>query len=57
MNTEIESRDETTRGNAEPRAGLNDAIREMIRKHPAYPRICLSCGAHESLDGALPCGH
>ncbi|WP_454826060.1 hypothetical protein [Paraburkholderia xenovorans] len=22
-----------------------------------YPRICLSCGARESLDGSLPCGH
>ena len=25
--------------------------------HPAYPRTCLSCGARESLDGSVPCGH
>ncbi|WP_155772616.1 hypothetical protein [Burkholderia vietnamiensis] len=25
--------------------------------HPTFPRMCLSCGARETLDGSVPCGH
>ncbi|MBR8084539.1 hypothetical protein KDX23_17530 [Burkholderia vietnamiensis] len=24
---------------------------------PMFPRMCLSCGARETLDGSVPCGH
>ena len=32
-------------------------IARDINRHPMYPRKCLSCGAVESLDGSVPCGH
>ncbi|KGB99175.1 hypothetical protein [Burkholderia cepacia] len=32
-------------------------IARDISQHPTYPRRCLSCGAVESLDGSVPCGH
>ncbi|WP_175783778.1 hypothetical protein [Burkholderia ambifaria] len=35
-------------------------VRRIVRdasQHPTYPRKCLSCGASESLDGSVPCGH
>jgi hypothetical protein len=41
----------------EARAIIEQIAVEAIKRHPNYPRICLSCGAHESLDGSLPCGH
>jgi hypothetical protein len=36
---------------------LPEPIAEQLAQHPNYPRTCLSCGARESLDGAVPCGH
>ena len=39
---------------------LTDELKRIVRdtnKHPTYPRKCLSCGAVESLDGSVPCGH
>lgn len=42
----------------------NPAVPEQVKRivrdtaqHPTYPRKCLSCGALESLDGSVPCGH
>ncbi|MBM2769898.1 hypothetical protein [Burkholderia anthina] len=42
----------------------NPATTEEVKRitrdtsqHPTYPRRCLSCGAKESLDGSVPCGH
>lgn len=29
----------------------------QLAKPPIYSRTCLSCGARESLDGSVPCGH
>ncbi|WP_155633060.1 hypothetical protein [Burkholderia stagnalis] len=40
-------------------ASLED-VKRIVRDashHPTYPRKCLSCGAPESLDGSVPCGH
>ncbi|WP_124920708.1 hypothetical protein [Burkholderia sp. Bp9099] len=37
-----------------------DEVKRIVRdasQHPTYPRKCLSCGASESLDGSVPCGH
>jgi hypothetical protein len=39
------------------RAVICDVATEALKRHPNYPRTCLSCGARESLDGSLPCGH
>ena len=39
------------------RAIIEQIAADAAKRHPNYPRICLSCGAHESLDGSLPCGH
>ncbi|WP_177314478.1 hypothetical protein [Burkholderia ubonensis] len=39
---------------------LSDEVKRIVRdtsQHPTYPRKCLSCGAPESLDGSVPCGH
>ncbi len=39
---------------------LSDEVKRIVRdtnQHPTYPRKCLSCGASESLDGSVPCGH
>ena len=39
---------------------LSDEVKRIVRdtnQHPMYPRKCLSCGATESLDGSVPCGH
>lgn len=39
---------------------LSDEVQRIVRdtnQHPTYPRKCLSCGAYESLDGSVPCGH
>ncbi|VWD15412.1 hypothetical protein [Burkholderia contaminans] len=39
---------------------LSDEVKRIVRdinQHPVYPRKCLSCGAPESLDGSVPCGH
>ncbi|WP_157644673.1 hypothetical protein [Burkholderia ubonensis] len=38
----------------------SDQVKRIVRdasQHPTYPRKCLSCGALESLDGSVPCGH
>ncbi|WP_438396432.1 hypothetical protein [Caballeronia sp. DA-9] len=36
---------------------IRDISADALKRHPNYPRTCLSCGARESLDGSLPCGH
>ncbi|HDR9512178.1 TPA: hypothetical protein QDC03_007443 [Burkholderia cepacia] len=39
---------------------ISEQVRRIVRdasQHPTYPRKCLSCGALESLDGSVPCGH
>ncbi|WP_155741112.1 hypothetical protein [Burkholderia pseudomultivorans] len=39
---------------------LSSEVQRIVRdtnQHPTYPRRCLSCGAVESLDGSVPCGH
>lgn len=39
---------------------IPEAVKRIVRdaiQHPKYPRKCLSCGASESLDGSVPCGH
>ncbi len=39
---------------------IPEEARRIVRdasQHPTYPRKCLSCGASESLDGSVPCGH
>lgn len=39
---------------------IPEAVKRIVRdasQHPTYPRKCLSCGASESLDGSVPCGH
>ncbi|MBU9420044.1 hypothetical protein L0Y97_07975 [Burkholderia multivorans] len=41
-------------------SALSEEVRRIVRdanQHPTYPRRCLSCGAVESLDGSVPCGH
>ncbi|HEF4773690.1 TPA: hypothetical protein SAP42_005643 [Burkholderia multivorans] len=38
-------------------AKLPGELAEWLARRPTYPRICLSCGAVESLDGSVPCGH
>lgn len=43
-------------GNVDARA-LSAPVAEQLAQHPNYPRTCLSCGAQESLDGSVPCGH
>lgn len=46
-----------------PTLSQSDPAEEVKRivsdasQHPTYPRTCLSCGASESLDGSVPCGH
>lgn len=38
----------------------SEEVKRIVRdtsQHPTYPRKCLSCGAPESLDGSVPCGH
>jgi hypothetical protein len=38
----------------------SEEVKRIVRDpslHPTYPRKCLSCGAIESLDGSVPCGH
>lgn len=40
-----------------PSAIVDRLAVEAIKHHANYPRTCLSCGARESLDGTLPCGH
>lgn len=38
----------------------SEEVKRIVRdtsQHPTYPRKCLSCGALESLDGSVPCGH
>ncbi|MFM0495617.1 hypothetical protein [Paraburkholderia caledonica] len=42
---------------SEAKAIIEQIAVDAIKRHASYPRICLSCGAHESLDGSLPCGH
>ncbi|WP_196481902.1 hypothetical protein [Burkholderia vietnamiensis] len=40
--------------------GAPGEVERIVRDanhHPTYPRTCLSCGARESLDGSVPCGH
>jgi hypothetical protein len=39
------------------RAVIREVATGALKRHPNYPRICLSCGALESLDGSLPCDH
>nr|DAH87991.1 MAG TPA: hypothetical protein [Caudoviricetes sp.] len=37
-----------------------EQLRGIVRsaaQHAMFPRICLSCGASETLDGSVPCGH
>jgi len=37
-----------------------EQMRRIVRDashHPMFPRICLACGARETLDGSVPCGH
>ncbi|WP_185715338.1 hypothetical protein [Burkholderia cenocepacia] len=39
---------------------IPEEVKRIVRdpsQHPKYPRKCLSCGASESLDGSVPCGH
>ena len=43
---------------------MSPAVAEQMRRivrdashHPMFPRICLACGARETLDGSVPCGH
>ncbi|MGU7780507.1 hypothetical protein [Burkholderia sp. PU8-34] len=39
---------------------ISEQVKRIVRdasQHPTYPRKCLSCGATESLDGSVPCGH
>ncbi len=39
---------------------ISTEVQRIVRdtnQHPTYPRKCLSCGAVESLDGSVPCGH
>ncbi|NLA16882.1 hypothetical protein GPU89_04055 [Burkholderia cepacia] len=39
---------------------MSEEVKRIVRdtnQHPTYPRKCLSCGAVESLDGSVPCGH
>ncbi|WP_179258755.1 hypothetical protein [Burkholderia aenigmatica] len=39
---------------------IPEEVKRIVRdanQHPTYPRKCLSCGASESLDGSVPCGH
>lgn len=39
---------------------ISNEVQRIVRdpsQHPTYPRKCLSCGASESLDGSVPCGH
>ncbi|WP_157659910.1 hypothetical protein [Burkholderia ubonensis] len=39
---------------------ITEEVKRIVRdtsQHPTYPRKCLSCGALESLDGSVPCGH
>lgn len=39
---------------------ISKEVQRIVRdasQHPTYPRKCLSCGAPESLDGSVPCGH
>jgi len=39
---------------------IAEEVQRIVRdasQHPTYPRKCLSCGASESLDGSVPCGH
>ncbi|WP_161556531.1 hypothetical protein [Burkholderia pyrrocinia] len=39
---------------------LSGEVQRIVRdtnQHPTYPRMCLQCGAFESLDGSVPCGH
>ncbi|VWC91126.1 hypothetical protein BLA18112_03328 [Burkholderia lata] len=39
---------------------IPEEVKRIVRdasQHPTYPRKCLSCGAFESLDGSVPCGH
>ncbi|WP_155710163.1 hypothetical protein [Burkholderia stagnalis] len=39
---------------------MPEQVKRIVRdtsQHPTYPRKCLSCGAFESLDGSVPCGH
>ncbi|WP_155648654.1 hypothetical protein [Burkholderia pseudomultivorans] len=42
------------------KTALSSEVQRIVRdpnQHPTYPRRCLSCGAVESLDGSVPCGH
>lgn len=42
------------------KAAISNEVQRIVRdasQHPTYPRKCLSCGASESLDGSVPCGH
>ncbi|MDR8400090.1 hypothetical protein NE850_27655 [Paraburkholderia sp. USG1] len=41
----------------EAKAVIEQIAVDAIKRHPNYPRTCLSCGAQESLDGSVPCGH
>lgn len=49
------------KADARPRSpAIPEEVKRIVRdasQHPTYPRKCLSCGASESLDGSVPCGH
>lgn len=56
----IEQNRQAVAGVEQKPAGASGDVERIVRdasQHPTYPRTCLSCGARESLDGSVPCGH